>query len=416
MKDPFSYKFFRKNRQKLKAHIDNDSLAFLYSNHRMPRNGDQYFPFRQNSDLFYLSGIEQEGTILLIDKENEYLFIEEPDRLSSLWEGDKLQAEQAKSISGIENIQWTHQFGNITDKLLRTKKKLYFNTTEKLNQGGIKPQDQIYLEHFRARYPFHMFLSLKPVLSELRLRKEPEETDAIQHAIDITGKALKRVFEMIRPGISEKAMEAEIKREFMLHHANGYAFDPIIASGRNATVLHYSKNSDVCREEELVLLDLGAEFRNYAADITRTIPAKGRFTSRQKECYHAVLEIMETMQKEIKPGTTIKELNDKIIEQLTGKHLELGLYKKKDIDGKESPVWKKYFPHGVSHFIGLDVHDPGDKNVILDKGMVISWEPGIYIPEENTGIRIEDDILVDNPSVNLSTAIPKDIEEIEQLT
>ena len=415
MQEPFSHEFFRKTRQKLKAHIDNDSLILLFSNHRMPRNGDQLFPFRQNSDLFYLSGIEQENSILVIEKEEDYLFIDEPDSHSSLWEGDKLQAKQAESISGIDNIRWTHHFDDIMEKLLHSKKKLYFNTKEKLNSRELKSNDEIHFERFRNQYPFHTFLNLKPLLSELRLRKEPEEIDAMQQAIDITGKALDRIFKMLRPGISEKELEAEIMHEFMLNHAGGFAFEPIVASGKNATVLHYTKNNDICGDNELVLLDFGAEYHNYAADITRTIPVNGRFTGRQKECYQAVLEVMKTVQNEIKPGITIRELNDKIIEALIEKHIQLGLYKREDLDDKEEPVWKKYFPHGVSHFIGLDVHDHGDKNLILDKGMVISWEPGIYIPEENLGIRIEDDILVDNPSVNLSCQIPKEIGDLENL-
>ncbi len=415
MHNPFSYKFFSKNRQKLKGHLDNDSLVLLFSNHRMPRNGDQYFPFRQNSDLFYMSGIEQENTILVIEKEKDYLFIDEPDSHSSLWEGEKLQTEEAENISGIENIRWTRDFDKIMEKLLRSKKKLYFNTHEKLSTGGMKSKDEIHLERFRKEYPFHTLLRVKPILSELRLRKEPEEIDAMQRAIDVTGKALENVLKTIRPDISEKELEAEITREFTLQGANGPAFEAIVASGKNATVLHYTKNSGVCRDNELLLLDFGAEYLNYAADITRTLPVNGRFTTRQKECYQAVLEIMKTVQKDIQPGITIKELNRKVAEQLSEKHIQLGLYKKEDLNDKENPVWKKYFPHGVSHFIGLDVHDYGNKNVILDKGMVISWEPGIYIPEENIGIRIEDDIFVDNPSVNLSNGIPKEIEDLEEL-
>ena len=414
MHNPFSYKFFTRNRKKLKGHLDDDSLVLLFSNHRMPRNGDQYFPFRQNSDLFYLSGIEQENTILLIEKGKDYLFIDEPDSRTSLWEGDRLQSDEAENISGIDNIQWTSDFEKTLGKLMHSKKKLYFNVHEKLNTGGVKSKDEMHLERLRRDYPFHSFLSLEPIISELRLRKEPEEIDAIKKAIDITGKTLEKVLKRIQPGISEKEVEAEINHDFILQGANGLAFEAIVASGRNATVLHYTKNSGICRDRELLLLDFGAEYRNYAADITRTFPVNGRFSSRQRECYQAVLEVMKTVQKDIQPGITIRELNDKVIEKLTEKHIQLGLYKKDDLKDKENPVWKKFFPHGVSHFIGIDVHDYGNKNVILDKGMVISWEPGIYIPEENMGIRIEDDILVDTPAVNLSSGIPKEIEELEE--
>ena len=414
MNDIFSKEFFERNRQKLKAHIDSQSLAILFSSHKMPRNGDQYFPFRQNSDIFYLCGIEQENTILVIEKEQEFLFVEQPDSGHALWEGDRLSPERAKELSGIETIKWSHEFEKTVEKLLKSKSKIYFNFQGKMNPHSVRSLDEIYLEKFRNQYPLHSFFSLRPIMTELRLRKEPEEIEAIKKAIEITGSALKNIYTIIKPDISEKSIEAELTREFLRNNARGFAFDPIVASGKNATILHYTANSDVCVEGELVLIDFGAEYRNYAADVTRTLPVNGRFTSRQKDCYQAVLEAMKNVESAIKPGVTIKELNHKMVEELTEKHIQLGLYKREDLELSEEPLWKKYFPHGVSHFIGLDVHDYGDKDVILDKGMVISWEPGIYIPEENLGIRIEDDILVDTPAVNLSSGIPKEIEELEK--
>jgi Xaa-Pro aminopeptidase len=414
MNDIFSKEFFERNRQKLKAHIDSQSVAILFSSHKMPRNGDQYFPFRQNSDLFYLSGIEQENTILVIEKEQEFLFVEQPDSGHALWEGDRLSPERAKELSGFETIKWSHEFEKTVERLLKSKSKIYFNFQGKMNRYGVRSLDEIYLEQFRNQYPLHSFFSLRPIMTELRLRKEPEEIEAIKKAIEITANALKNLYTLIRPDISEKSIEAELTREFLRNNARGFAFDPIVASGKNATILHYTENTNVCGEGELVLIDFGAEYRNYAADVTRTLPVSGRFTSRQKDCYQAVLEAMKNLENAIKPGVTIKELNRKMVEELTEKHIQLGLYKREDLEQSEEFPWKKYFPHGVSHFIGLDVHDYGDKNVILDKGMVLSWEPGIYIPEENLGIRIEDDILVDTPSINLSSGIPKEIEELEE--
>ena len=413
MANPFHADFFKKNRQKLKGHIDQNAVAIFFSNHRMPRNGDQFFPFRQNSDLYYFTGIEAENTILVMEKYKNFLFIQKPDKTSALWEGETLSPEKAKDISGIENILWSHELESTMDKTLRSKKHIYLNVHEKMHSPGIQSKDEQYLKQTRKQYPFHAFYSVKPFMKQIRLIKEPEEIEAIKKAIAITGKALERIFPLVQPGISERQIKAEMLHELICNQSDGFAFEPIIAAGKNTTILHYTQNNNTCRNQELLLLDIGAEYNNYAADISRTIPVNGKYSPRQKACYQAVLEVMEKVKKDIRPGLTIKALNDKMVEQLIEKHIMLGLYQRKDLNSQPPPVWKKYFPHGVAHFIGLDVHDDGDQETTLDKGMIISWEPGIYIPEENIGIRIEDDILVDTPSVNLSSAIPKNIDEIE---
>ena len=406
---------FTKNREKLSEIMEEGSMAVVFSNQRMPRNGDQYFPFRQQSDFYYLTGIREPESILLLTPSGSWLFITQPSEQTALWEGAQPTAEEAAAISGISQVQWLKDFNRILEKEAASSKNLYLNLPEKLAGGLIKSSDEAFMEQFRSTFPFHEIQSLKPLMKSLRLSKEPEEIAAIQKAIDITGQALKRVLGMVKPGIPEKSIEAEITRELILNQAEGFAFDPIIASGKNATTLHYSQNNDICRDGELLLMDFGAEYQCYAADITRTIPVNGRFSPRQKACYQAVLDVMDKTMKHIHPGMSLYELNQQVQEELTAKHIELGLYTEKEHKNADQPLWKKYFPHGVSHFMGLDVHDLGDKHTLLEKGMVITWEPGLYIPEEGIGIRIEDDILVDEHPVNLSASIPKSPDEIETL-
>jgi len=410
-----SESLFTKNREKLTEMMEEGSMAVVFSGQRMPRNGDQYFPFRQQSDFYYLTGIREPESILLVTPADSWLFIPQPSQQTALWEGAQPTAEDAAAISGISSVRWLENFNSILENEAASLKKVYLNLPEKLSRGLIKFRDEAFLEQFRATFPFHSIQSLRPLMKKLRLNKEPEEIEAIQKAIEITGQALKLVLGKIKPGISEKTIEAEITRELIMKKTEGFAFDPIIASGKNATTLHYSHNSDTCRDGELLLMDFGAEYQYYAADITRTVPVNGRFSTRQKACYQAVLDVMEKTIRHIRPGTTLYELNQKVQEELTAKHIALGLYSEEELQKADYPLWKKYFPHGVAHFMGLDVHDVGDKDTTLEKGMVITWEPGLYIPEEGIGIRIEDDILVDDHPVNLSASIPRSPEEIESL-
>jgi len=413
--EPTSHQnLFERNRAKLTVEMGKEELVVMFSGQRMPRNGDQYYPFRQDSDFFYLTGIEQPDSILVLNKSNTFLFITEPSGQVALWEGQQLDAEKARGISGIENIRWPGEFEKIMEKLLQSHHTLCFNLPEKIPSGKPPSRDALYLEEFTKTHPFHRIRSLRPRMKKLRLKKEPEELEHIRGAIGITHQAFNRVLQILKPGIKEKTIEAEITHQLIISGARGFAFDPIMASGNNATTLHYTANSAVCQNEDLLLMDFGAEYRNYAADITRTIPVSGKYTPRQKQCYRAVLEVMNELMDEIKPGTTIAQLQQQVAASLSQKHQQLGLYSTKDIK-KDENLWKKYFPHGVSHFMGLDVHDYGDKNTVLEKGMVISWEPGLYIPEEDIGIRIEDDILVDDQPVNLSGGIPKDPGQIESL-
>ncbi len=414
MEPSHSNGLYARNRTKLAGKLGEKDMALVFSNPRMFRNGDQFHPYRQSSDFYYLTGIEQPGSILLMTPDRAYLFISEPSGAKELWEGHQLDSTGAQSISGIANIQWLNAFESILAREAILHETVYFNLPSRLNHEPPQTKDAWYLKTFTTDYPFHTVKSLKPLLESLRLEKEPEEIENIRQAIRITENAFNRVCRVVQPGTSEKWIEAEITHQFLVEGARSFAFDPIVASGKNATTLHYTANNDQCHEGELLLMDFGAEFQNYAADITRTIPVNGKFSNQQKKYYQAVLEVMDKVLPEIKPGTTIQSLNNQVVEALTQKHLELGLYSRQKLE--EAPeIRKQYFPHGVSHFIGLDVHDCGNKDTVLKKGMVISWEPGLYIPHEGIGIRIEDDILVDDSPVNLSEHIPKSPDQIEAM-
>jgi Xaa-Pro aminopeptidase len=410
---PIHSQLFEKNRKKLRNRLEQGTIALFFSSHQMPKNGDQFFPFRQNSDLFYLTGINQPGTILLISSEKEILFINQPTETEKLWEGDTLDLDEASKCSGIVKTTWNGDFSKILNKELKSIHKVYFNTALTVEKESIRSKDEIFLARFRERFPFHHIATIRPIMKELRLVKEPEEIEQIKKGIEITHEAFLDILEDLKPEVNEKKLEALLRYKFLIRGSSGPAYDPIIASGKNACILHYTKNNAYCRENDLLLMDIGAEINNYASDISRTVPVKGRFSDRQKECYLAVLEVMEKTIQSIKPGITLSELNSRTKNWLIEKHIELGLYHEKDLEKED--LGKKYFPHGVAHFMGLDVHDYGDKDTGLKEGMVITCEPGLYIPEENIGIRIEDDILVGNPSVNLSEKIPKTIEELEKL-
>lgn len=404
---------FKKNRKKLQTELESDAVAIFFSNYQMPRNSGQYYPFRQNSDLFYLSGIEQPDTTLVLTREDEYLFMKQSSPLQVLWEGESLSKERAAQLSGMDKIIWNPHFEETWDIILKTKKSVFFNIPLNIKETGMRSKDEEFFTFFRKRYPFHEVHSIRNTMNKIRHKKENEEIEEIKRGINITWKAFAKILHILKPGINEKELEAQLRYDFMGHGSSGPAYDPIIASGKNACILHYTENNDICRDGELLLMDIGAEVNNYASDISRTVPVNGKFTERQKTCYTAVLEVQESIIQEIKPGTTLAELNKKTKTLLTQKHIELGLYNKSDLEKED--LARKYFPHGVSHFMGLDVHDTGERDTLLEEGMVISCEPGLYIPEENIGIRIEDDILVGNPSVNLSKDIPKTIKEIEQL-
>lgn len=415
---------FERNRKKVLKYLQSNSLALIHSNDQMPRNGDQYFPFRQNSDLFYLTGIDQEKTILTLcpnhpDKElREVLFIIESNEKIAVWEGHKVTKAEARQISGIKTIKYINEFDIFFRELAIKAENIYLNLNENAKFNPEIPSvDERFVSTINKEFPAHELERLAPIMKQLRLKKEPEEIELMKEACNITSKAFQRILKFVKSNVTEYEVEAEITHEFLWNKATGHAYAPIIASGKNACVLHYVENNKKCKDGELLLMDFGAEYANYAADCTRTIPVNGKFSPRQKECYEAVLRVMKKAISWLTPGATIHRINERVEALFQEEHIKLGLYTQKDVANQdpEKPLVKKYYPHGTCHFIGLDVHDVGEKTTVLEEGMVLTCEPGIYIPDEGIGIRIENDIVVAAKPIDLMASIPFEVDEIEML-
>jgi len=419
------HRLFEQNRLKVCKRLKKKSIAIFHSNDEMPRNGDQFFPFRQNSDLFYLTGIDQERTILVlcpdhpIQKNRELLFILKPNPQFETWHGKRLTKTEAIEASGIQNIVWIDEFESVLAELLFYSESIYLNQYENTKYiSDVDSRDIRFTKLIKQRYPLHHIERLSPIMTELRVIKEAEEVNVIRHACMITEKAFDRVLKYVKPGVSEFEVEAEISHEFRINGAQGHAYYPIVASGENACFLHYIKNQNVCKAGELLLLDFGAEFHNYAADCSRTIPVNGRFTIRQKQLYNSVLTVFNKAKAMMVKGTTIALINKQVCKLFEEEHVKLGLYSLEDIHRQESenPMYSKYFMHGISHFLGLDVHDAGNRFQTLEPGMILTCEPGIYIQEEGIGIRIENDILItEEEPIDLMHQIPIEVEEIEEM-
>ncbi len=413
--------FFAKKRKELLQLLEPQSTAFVVSTDQLPRNGDQTFPFRQNSDLFYLTGIDQEQTILALCPEHpnpayrEVLFIRRSSKQTEVWEGHKLTQEEAKEISGINNIHWFDTFESILPELMYYSQNIYISENSNFRYQRFYDDSYLrFIKRLQFLYPLHNYKRLSNLITKLRLIKSKEELDVIKYAIELTNQAFLRVLKFVRPGVCECEIEAEITHEFIKNGVRNHAYMPIIASGKDNNVLHYIFNNKVCQENDLVLMDFGAEYLNYAADLTRTVPVSGRFSKRQKQVYNAVLDIQQQMIKSIKPGQTINRINKEADRLTSEKLIELGLIDKNEVNEPEKI--KKYFPHGLSHFMGLDVHDVGTKDTQFEPGMVITVEPGIYIEEEGFGVRIENDILItEQDTEDLMKNIPSNSEEIELL-
>ncbi len=415
---------FEKNRKKLIKYLQSNSLTLIHSNDLMPRNGDQYFPFRQSSDLFYLTGIDQEKTILTLCPNHpnkalrEILFIIESNEKIAVWEGHKYTKKEAQKTSGITTVKFISEFESVFREMAIKAESIYLNLNEnpKFNPEVISA-DQRFVKTLENEFPAHEIERLAPIMKNLRLRKQPEEIELMQKACDITALAFQRILKFIKPEVTEYQIEAEITHEFLWNKASDHAYAPIIASGKSACVLHYIENNKKCTDGDLVLMDFGAEYANYSADCTRTVPVNGKFTPRQRECYEAVLRVMKKAISWLTPGTTINRINERVEKLLQEEHIKLGLYTQEDVNNQDpaKPLFKKYYPHGTCHFIGLDVHDVGDRTTVLEDGMVLTCEPGIYIPEENIGIRIENDIVVGLKPLDLMKDIPREVDEIEKL-
>jgi len=415
---------FIKNREKLLTKIKPNSIAIVLSNDEMPRSGDSLFPYRQNADLFYLCGINQEDTVLMLcpdfpdESLREVLFITRSNQLLETWVGHKLTKEEATKISGINKVFFIDEMENVMRDLFLHSENIYLPTNEYLKfKTPVITRDLRFIAEMKQKYPLHNYFRLTPLVTDLRIIKEAEETEMIKKAINITNSAFRRVLKFVKPNVAEYEVEAEIMHEFLKNRATGHAFMPIIASGKDACTLHYITNEKNCISGDLLLIDFGADFANYAADITRTIPVSGKFTERQRQVYQAVLNVQKEATQLLVPGNTIFEYNKAVLEIMDKQLVDLGLYTAQEAANQsaEKPLVKKYMPHNISHHLGIDVHDVGSRFLKLQKNMIFTCEPGIYIKEEGIGIRLENDILVEDKPINLSQNIPIEIEEIEEL-
>lgn len=413
-----------RNRAKLVKVLKPGSLAIINSNDEMPRSGDQTHPFRQNSDMFYLTGLDQEKCILTLCPEHpvesmrEMLFTVKTNDLMVIWNGHKYTLDQAIEVSGIQNVKWLDDFEITLRDLMSRVQLVYLNQNEYPKFISEVPQrDARFATKLRQDFPVHSFERLAPMLTQLRLVKEPEEIVQIQKACNLTNDGFCRVLKFIKPGVTEYEIEAEYTHEFIRKGGTGHAYPPIIASGTNSCILHYNTNSNTCNDGDLLLMDVGAEYGNYAADMTRTIPVSGKFTLRQRQVYDAVLRILKTATAMLKPGTTIEKWHGEVCKLMERELVGLGLISQEDLKNQsaDSPAYFRYYMHGTGHFLGLDVHDVGSRQVMLESGMVITCEPGIYIPEEGIGIRLENDIMVAEEPINLMAGIPVEPDEIELL-
>jgi len=429
-KDPMKYlpidrELFINNRKRFVAKMRPNSLAIFNSNDIMPTNADGDMPFRQNNDLFYLSGVDQEETILVLypdahnEAHKEVLFLKETNEVIAVWEGEKLTKAQALINAGFKEVQWLDSFERTLSAMMATADRIYLNGNEHARATiEVETRDARFGKWFRNRYPNHKIERSAPIMHDLRSIKSKTEVDLMQIACDITDRGLRRVLGMLKPGVMEYEIEAELSHEFLRSRSRGFAYTPIIASGHSACVLHYIENNKECKDGDVILMDVGAEYANYASDCTRSFPVNGKFTERQKDVYNAVLRVMRAAMTLLRPGTLLKDYHAEVGKMMEEELIGLGLIDKAEVAKQDpkKPLYKKYFMHGTSHFIGLDVHDVGHWNKSIRSGMVFTVEPGIYIPEENLGIRLENDILItDGGYVDLMDNIPLEISEIEAL-
>ena len=416
---------YKLNRKRFTRKMMPDSIAIFHSNDLMPRSGDTYYPFRQNAGLFYLSGLDQPETVVVLfpncikEGFEEVAFIKRTNEYIATWEGHKYTKEEAKKVSGIERIYWLDEMENILHELILLAKRIYVNLNEHDRfYSEVPNKDQRFANALTKRYPAHKYHRSQPILKKLMMIKSSAEVDAIQEAIQITGQAFKRVLEFVKPGVKEYEIEAEIIHEFIRNGATGHAYDPIIAAGENSCVLHYIDNNKVCQDGDLILLDFGAEYANYAADLTRVIPANGQFSARQREVYEAVLRVLKASKQLLVPGTTLEEYHKEVGRLMESELVGLQLLDKKEVAQQKSDrlLYKQYFMHGTSHHLGLNVHDLSNRYDPIQAGMVFTCEPAIYIREEGIGIRLENDILVtDDGPIDLMKHIPIEADEIEEL-
>ncbi len=423
--EPVSQDFFIRNRDKLRALLRPNSIVIVLSNDVLPTNADGTMGFRQNSDLLHLSGIDQEETALVLmpdavdPKEREILFVRETNEHIAVWEGEKLNKEQARAASGIERVEWSHTFEGFLHRLIPQADHVYLTTNEHLRAAAVvQTRNDRLIRDCQARYPLHRYERLAPLMHRLRITKQPEELVAIRKACEITEAGFRRLLGFIKPGVGEWEIEAELIHEFVRRGSRGFAYPPIIGSGANACVLHYVDNSKVCRDGDMLLLDVAAEYAGWNSDLTRTVPVNGRFTKRQRQVYGTVLRVFRACNGILRPGNNPLDYQKQAVELVEEELVGLGLFTAREAreQGPDKPLVKKYFMHGVSHHLGLDVHDVAPPHEPYAEGMVFTIEPGIYIREEGLGVRLENDVLIGRDSnADLMAGIPIEPDEIEDL-
>jgi Xaa-Pro aminopeptidase len=422
---PINNEVFTYNRKNFVLRLKPCSIAIFNSNDEFPRNGDQSFLFKQNPDFFYLTGIDQEQSVLILYPDcpnplyREVLFLRQTNEHIAVWEGHKYTKEEARAASGIKNVYWLNEFDIILQTIINYAEHIYINTNENDRYSNIvQYRDIRLLESLRAKYPLHKYERSALILRDLRVVKSPIEIDLTKKACEITRDAFVRVLKFVEPGVTEYEIEAEITHEFLRQRATGHAYSPIIASGKNAIVLHYTDNNQVCRDGDIILFDFAAEYANYNADMSRSVPVNGRFTNRQRDVYNAVLRVMRAATRLMVAGAVLNDYQDEVGKIMTDELIGLGLLDKQDVAKQDPkmPLYKKYFMHGTSHHLGLDVHDFASRYKAFEVGNILTCEPGIYIAEEGLGIRIENNILITSGgNIDLMADIPVEAEHIEEI-
>ena len=412
------------NRKNFVSRMEPKSLAVFNSNDIFPISADSTMPFQQHRDILHLSGVDQEESILVLfpeastEKHKEVLFLKETSELIAIWEGEKLDKQNAFEVSGIKTVYWLQDFPTIFKQMMAEADGIYLNTNEHLRANNeVQTREDRFIKKVKKDYPGHRTYKSAPIMHKIRSIKDPIEIELMQKACDITRAGVNRLLKFIKPGVWEHHIEAELVHEFLMNSSKGFAYTPIVASGKNACVLHYIENNQECLAGDVILLDVGAEYANYASDLTRCIPVSGRFSERQKDVYNAVLHVKKEAEKLLVPGIMMADYHKQVGHLMEEQLVNLSLVTLDDIKNQNPdwPAYKKYFMHGTSHFIGLDTHDVGLWNAPIEAGMVFTCEPGIYIPEEGLGIRLEDDLVVQKSGApfNLMADIPLEVEEIE---
>jgi len=422
---PLNPQLFVTNRKRFIEKMKPNSIAIFVSNDEVPSNGDALYPFRQNSDLYWLSGIVQEDSMVILFPDNpdpkyrEVLVLVRPNELKEKWDGKRLRKEEATALSGIQTILWLDSIDGLLQPWIHLADTIYLDTNENDRKASlVRTRDYRFVDEMKSRYPLHQYERAAKILKDLRGIKTEYEVEVIQKAIDITNNTFQRLLKFIKPGVWEYEIHAEIIHSFLTQRSDGEAYGSIIASGDRARTLHYVFNNEECKDGELVLMDFGANYGGYAADLTRTVPVNGKFTQRQREVYDACLHLHNYAKSLLKPGITIIDYHEKVGEEATKTFIKIGLLKKEDVknEDKENRAYRKYLYHGISHHLGLDVHDLGTKVEPLKPGMVLTVEPGIYIEEEHMGVRIENNVwITKDGNIDLMKNIPITAEEIEKL-